>query len=51
MGVQLIPASWYAAEGGWFVDNGLMVLAPGAFIMIGLVIWVQRAISGFSESH
>ncbi|MCA8943031.1 MAG: NADH:ubiquinone reductase (Na(+)-transporting) subunit D [Planctomycetes bacterium] len=51
LGVQVIPASWYAAEGGFFYDNGLMVLAPGAFILLGIVIWVQRAISGYSEAN
>ena len=51
LGVQLIPTAWYASEGGFYVDNGLMVLAPGAFILLGIVIWVQRAISGYTESH
>ena len=31
-----------ASEGGWFVPNGLMVLAPGAFFVIGLLIWALR---------
>ena len=30
-------------EGGWYVPNGLMVLAPSAFILIGLFIWAVRA--------
>ncbi len=29
-------------EGGWYVPNGLMVLAPAAFILIGCFIWVVR---------
>ena len=29
-------------EGGWYQTNGLMVLAPSAFILIGLFIWVLR---------
>ncbi len=28
--------------GGWYVPNGLMVLAPGAFFLIGLFIWALR---------
>lgn len=32
-------------EGGWYVPNGLMVLAPGAFFLIGILIWVQRSLS------
>ncbi len=50
-GVQVIPETWYMAEGGWYVNNGLMVLAPGAFLLLGVVVWVQRAISGYSEQH
>jgi Na+-transporting NADH:ubiquinone oxidoreductase subunit D len=30
------------AEGGWYQPNGLMVLAPGAFLIIGLLIWALR---------
>ena len=31
-------------EGGWYTPNGLMLLAPSAFIIIGLTIWVIRTI-------
>lgn len=42
-GFQVIPDAAYAAG---YQNMGLMVLAPGAFILLGLIIWVQRAISG-----
>jgi Na+-transporting NADH:ubiquinone oxidoreductase subunit D len=29
-------------EGGWYVPNGLMVLAPAAFFLIGIFIWILR---------
>ena len=29
-------------EGGWYQPNGLMLLAPSAFVLIGLFIWVIR---------
>ncbi len=29
-------------EGGWYVPNGLMVLAPAAFFLIGCFIWAVR---------
>jgi len=29
-------------EGGWYVPNGLFLLAPSAFILIGLFIWILR---------
>lgn len=30
------------SEGGWYVPNGLMLLAPSAFFLIGLIIWALR---------
>ncbi len=30
-------------QGGWYPTNGLMVLAPAAFLLIGVFIWVLRA--------
>jgi len=30
-------------EGGWYVPNGLMVLAPAAFFLIGVFIWAVRS--------
>jgi len=38
-GVQLMPL---VTEGGWYNPNGLMVLSPGAFFIIGLFIWGLR---------
>lgn len=29
-------------DGGWYTPNGLMVLAPGAFFLIGIFIWLIR---------
>jgi Na+-transporting NADH:ubiquinone oxidoreductase subunit D len=46
LGMQVIPQGLYDAG---YVNNGLMVLAPGAFILLGLIVWVQRSISGYSE--
>ncbi len=46
MGVQVIPQAWYDAG---YLNCGLMVLAPGAFFLLGMIIWVQRAISGYVE--
>ncbi len=42
-GFQIIPDAAYAAG---YQNMGLMVLAPGAFILLGLIIWVQRTITG-----
>jgi Na+-transporting NADH:ubiquinone oxidoreductase subunit D len=29
-------------EGGWYIPNGLFLLAPSAFIIIGILIWALR---------
>jgi Na+-transporting NADH:ubiquinone oxidoreductase subunit D len=29
-------------DGGWYVPNGLMLLSPSAFFIIGLLIWALR---------
>jgi Na+-transporting NADH:ubiquinone oxidoreductase subunit D len=39
LGVQLLPLT---SAGGWYEPNGLMLLAPGAFFIIGLMIWGIR---------
>ena len=31
-----------ATDGGWYQPNGLFVLAPGAFFIIGFLIWLLR---------
>lgn len=30
------------ADGGWYEPNGLMLLAPASFFLIGLIIWAIR---------
>ena len=30
------------SEGGWYQGNGMMLLAPSAFFLIGIFIWVLR---------
>jgi Na+-transporting NADH:ubiquinone oxidoreductase subunit D len=30
------------SEGGWYLPNGLMLLPPSAFFLIGLIIWAIR---------
>ena len=40
-GVSILPL---ITEGGWYNPNGLMLLAPGAFFIIGLFIWVLRTV-------
>ncbi len=42
-GFQIIPESWYLSEGGFYSDNGMMLLPPMALITVGIIIWVQRS--------
>jgi Na+-transporting NADH:ubiquinone oxidoreductase subunit D len=39
LGVRVLPL---VADGGWYTPNGLMVLSPAAFFLIGGIIWVLR---------
>lgn len=43
-GIRIIPENWYIANGGFYENNGLMILPPMALILVGLIIWVQRSI-------
>lgn len=32
-------------DGGWYVPNGLLLLPPSAFFIIGLIIWAVRSLN------
>ena len=49
MNISIFPVSMYVENGGWYVNNGLMLLAPGAFIALGLLIWIQRTVTHYTE--
>lgn len=38
-GIPVLPV---VSEGGWYTPNGLLVLSPGAFFIIGFFIWALR---------
>lgn len=40
-GVEILPV---ASAGGWYVPNGLLLLPPSAFFLIGLMIWALRSV-------
>ena len=47
---HVVPEFWWlSSSSGWYVNNGLMLLAPGAFIILGLIIWVQRTFTKYVE--
>lgn len=49
LGIQVVPPGMYVQQGGWYMNNGLMLLAPGAFFVLGLLVWLQRTLSGYRE--
>jgi Na+-transporting NADH:ubiquinone oxidoreductase subunit D len=40
LGFEILPR---VTDGGWYYTNGLMLLAPSAFFIIGMLIWGLRA--------
>ncbi|MFU8768503.1 MAG: NADH:ubiquinone reductase (Na(+)-transporting) subunit D, partial [Desulfotignum sp.] len=45
-GFSVIPGFLYDMG---FQDMGLMVLAPGAFFLIGLLVWLKNSLPGISH--
>lgn len=41
-GFTILPT---VQNGGWYVPNGLLLLPPSAFFIIGLMIWAMRSIN------
>ena len=39
-GIEILPT---VNDGGWYVPNGLLLLPPSAFFLIGLLIWALRS--------
>lgn len=39
LGMTILPTT---NDGGWYLPNGLMLLPPSAFFIIGLLIWALR---------
>ncbi|PJK08496.1 NADH:ubiquinone reductase (Na(+)-transporting) subunit D [Lysobacteraceae bacterium NML120232] len=42
-GVTILPT---VNDGGWYVPNGMLLLPPSAFFLIGLIIWALRTWKG-----
>ncbi|MAZ89752.1 MAG: NADH:ubiquinone reductase (Na(+)-transporting) subunit D [Cellvibrionaceae bacterium] len=40
LGYEILPL---VTDGGWYVSNGMLLLPPSAFFLIGLIIWGIRA--------
>ena len=44
-GMQVIPQSWYIANGGFYSNIGLMLFPPMALIIVGCIIWIHRSLN------
>jgi len=44
-GIQLVPEAWYIKNGGFYENNGMMILPPMALIVLGLIVWIHRSIN------
>ena len=42
-GIQIIPQSWYIANGGFYSNVGIMLFPPMALIIVGAIIWIHRS--------
>ena len=45
-GAQVITNQIYL---GGYENNGLMILSPGAFFILGLIVWAHRAYTGSAD--
>ncbi len=43
LGYTVIPESWYIKNGGFYANNGMMILPPMALITVAVIIWIQRS--------
>lgn len=50
-GGSLFGFKVFESLGLHYQGNGLMLLPAGACILLGVIIWVQRAINGHRETH
>jgi Na+-transporting NADH:ubiquinone oxidoreductase subunit D len=41
----------FESVGLHYQGNGLMLLPAGACIIVGIIIWVQRSLNGYRETH
>jgi Na+-transporting NADH:ubiquinone oxidoreductase subunit D len=40
LGVEILPL---VQNGGWYIPNGMLLLPPSAFFIIGFLIWIIRS--------
>ena len=48
LGYEILPV---VSAGGWYIPNGLLLLPPSAFFLIGMIIWVLRSVKKEQVEH
>ena len=48
LGVTMLPL---ARDGGWYYPNGMMLMAPSGFFILGLLIWLMHGWKARVESR
>ena len=48
LGFQVIPQAFYQAG---YINNSMLLLAPGAFFLLAAIVCLQRSISGYKEEQ
>jgi len=48
LGIEILPL---VENGGWYQANGLLLVPPSAFFIIGLLIWALRAVDKEQVEH
>jgi Na+-transporting NADH:ubiquinone oxidoreductase subunit D len=41
--IRIIPEAWYIKNGGFYENNGMMIMPPMALILVAVIIWIHRA--------
>jgi Na+-transporting NADH:ubiquinone oxidoreductase subunit D len=41
--IRIIPEAWYIRNGGFYENNGMMIMPPMALILVAVIIWIHRS--------
>ncbi|MDR1602168.1 MAG: NADH:ubiquinone reductase (Na(+)-transporting) subunit D [Tannerella sp.] len=41
--IRIIPDAWYIKNGGFYENNGMMIMPPMALILVAVIIWIHRS--------
>ncbi|MDR1331375.1 MAG: NADH:ubiquinone reductase (Na(+)-transporting) subunit D [Tannerella sp.] len=41
--IRVVPEAWYIKNGGFYENNGMMIMPPMALILVAVIIWIHRS--------